>query len=150
MEEKERFAWLTFDPHTVALCSLIASSRAPAHPCIHTHTVTHFFPLPPPPQPPRPQSLLVQHGSALKRTHGRTDIPKAPWTHQNWSGWEGGREEDKNWMWICERVCTFKDWFICLNFYEVQVHESFCTADTHCKNKKKIFHRQSVCWMFLE
>lgn len=44
---------------------------------------------------PRPQSLLLQHGSVLKRTHGKgqTD-PRLPGPHRTWPGTEGGREEE--------------------------------------------------------
>lgn len=51
---KERPAWLTFNCHTVALCSPIASSRGPSPPFL---TYTQFFPsLPPQPRGPSPCS----------------------------------------------------------------------------------------------
>lgn len=81
MEGRKRPTWLAFNPPSppplVALCSPVASSRNtnPTPPL-----PSHFFP-PLPPQPPEHQSLLLQHGSMLKRTHGKGQRgQKIAWT----------------------------------------------------------------------
>lgn len=116
MAGKERLAWLTFNCHTVALCSPIASSRGHLPPS--SHTLLPFFST----SALRPWSLLLQHGSVLKRTHGKgqTD-PRLPGPHQTWPGTEG-REGARHKI-VCVHMSKCRlselDW-ICRNFEELE------------------------------
>lgn len=89
VEGKERPAWLTFNPHDVALCSPIAWSRdspfPPSHPLFPL--LYHLGPRGPVPAPPA-------WVNAKEDTWQRTDRPKAPQTPLDLAG-----EERRNAVW---------------------------------------------------
>lgn len=75
-------------PHPVALCSPTAS------PPSHTHTHCPSFTT----SAPRPQSLLLKHGSVQKRMHGKGQIdPRLPRPHWTWPGPEGRKRRGNGW-----------------------------------------------------
>lgn len=73
MEGKAR---LTFNPHAVALCSPIASSREHPPPPLLLHTPSLLYHLSPQAPVPAPPAWV----SAKEDTWQRTDRPKAAWT----------------------------------------------------------------------
>lgn len=142
MEEKERFAWLTFNPHTVALCPLSASSRAPAHPCIriHTYTVARSFPPPPPPQRPRPPVPARPAWVSAKEdtwqdryTQGCPDPPDLT----RMRGRKGGRQVIQC-TFVSKRALSMLDSFVSIfmkfNFLKLFVPQTLTVKNNNNKN----------------
>lgn len=114
MEGKERLAWLTFNPHAVALCSPIASSGGhpplPPHTHIRTHTTHRLLPLLYHLSPQAPVTAPPAWVSAKEDTWQRTDRPKAAWTPSDLAGdrgREGGRTTRTQ---HAQRVIVSKVW----------------------------------------
>lgn len=105
MAGKERLAWLTFNCHTVALCSPIASSRGHLPPSSHTHTPSLLYHLSPQALVPAPPAWV----SAKEDTWQRTDRPKAAWTPSDLARdrREGG-SKTRNCVRAHEQVQTFR------------------------------------------